>query len=284
MCHNSHVSTNPIKCFAMSINHQPVLKILSEKLKYLNYSAKTVSMYTHYVGKFLSQVNKYHQHLAADDFQQYLNGFEFTSVSQQNQVISAIKFFYERVLERKYVKVDFKRPRAERRLPRVIDRDYLLERIAGIKNSKHKAIIALAYSVGLRVSEVINLKIIDIDSARMVISIRQGKGKRDRIVPLSPNVLTLLRNYYKEYKPLDYLFNGQDSPQYSATSCNNIVKQYLGSEYHFHLLRHSCFTSLMEDGTDLRIIQKMAGHRSSQTTEVYTHVSTRVLSRVSLPI
>lgn len=118
----------------------------------------------------------------------------------------------------------------------------------------------------------------------MIINIYQGKGKKDRIVPLSENILNLLRQYYKQYKPKQFLFNGQNNSQYSPESCNKIVKKYLGNEYHFHLLRHSCFTTLLESGTDLRIIQKLAGHSSSKTTEIYTHVSTNLLSKINLPI
>lgn len=118
----------------------------------------------------------------------------------------------------------------------------------------------LGYSVGLRVSEVINLKIGDIDSKRMIINIKNSKGRKDRIVPLSPNILTLLRDYYQEFKPKEYLFNGQNSLQYSSESCNQLVKKYISSKYHFHLLRHSCFTHLIESGVDCRIIQKIAGH------------------------
>jgi integrase len=229
-------------------------------------------------------VGKYPQHLTSSDFQGYLNGFNFTSISQQNQIINAIRFLYEKVLNRKYDKVDFTRPRREKRLPQVIDSAFLVERINAIPNLKHKSILMLAFSVGLRVSEVINLKIEDIDSERMLITIKQGKGRKDRIVPLSPNLLTTLREYYKAYKPKGFLFNGQFSDRYSATSCNQIVKKYLGDKYHFHSLRHSCFTSLLESGTDLRIIQKIAGHASSRTTEVYTHVSNRILGRVPLPM
>lgn len=173
--------------------YDSVLRIYNQKLKYLNYSNRTIEVYSHYTGKFLEAVGKYHQHLTAADFQGYLDGFTFTSISQQNQVISAIKFLYEKVLNRKYVKVDFKRPRLQKKLPKVIDKDFLLERIKSIDNLKHKAIIALGFSVGLRVSEVINLKITDVDSSRMILLIRQAKGKRDRVVPLSPNVLDILR-------------------------------------------------------------------------------------------
>jgi site-specific recombinase XerD len=136
----------------------------------------------------------------------------------------------------------------------------------------------------LRVSEICNLKISDIDSKRMLIHVKNAKGRKDRIVPLSVNILELLRSYFREYKPNVYLFNGQSSPQYSHRSCNQIVKKYIGEDYHFHLLRHSSFTALLESGTDLRIIQQIAGHSSSKTTEIYTHVSNNLLSQIQLPL
>jgi site-specific recombinase XerD len=268
----------------MNTKHDDILKICEQKLKYFNYSKRTIEVYCHYIEKFLIQTDKYHQHLVSSDFQNYLNTFNFSSISQQNQIINAIKFLYEKVLNKKYDKIRFERPRKEKRLPQVIDKDYLLEKIGKIKNLKHRSIISLAFSVGLRVSEVINLKIENIDSKRGLIHIIQGKGRKDRDVPLSPLILDLLRDYYKQYRPTTYLFNGQDSLQYTASSCNKLVKYYLGEEYHFHLLRHSCFTSLLESGTDLRVIQTIAGHSSSKTTEIYTHVSTKTLSKVQLPL
>jgi site-specific recombinase XerD len=260
------------------------LKILIQKLKYFNYSNRTIEMYSHYVEKFLIKTNKYPQHLVSNDFQNYLNNYKFTSISQQNQIINSIKFLYEKVLNKKYSKVSFQRPRKEKHLPQVIDREFLLSKISKIENLKHKAIISLGYSVGLRVSEVINLKISDIDSNRMIIIIRQAKGRKDRIVPLTQNILELLRLYYLEFKPKIYLFNGQNSEKYSSASCNQIVKKYLGEEYHFHLLRHSCFTNLTEQGIDLRVIQKLAGHTSCKTTEIYTHVSKNILQKLPLAL
>ena len=268
----------------MKTKHDEILKICDQKLKYFNYSLRTVEIYCYYIEKFLIHVNKYPQHLVSSDFQNYLNTFNFSSISQQNQIINAIKFLYERVLNKKYDKVCFKRPRGERKLPQVIDKEFLLNKINKIENIKHRAIISLAFSVGLRVSEVINLKIKNIDSKRGLIHIIQGKGRKDRDVPLSLLILDLLRDYYKQYRPTTYLFNGQDSLKYTASSCNKLVKYYLGEEYHFHLLRHSCFTSLLESGTDLRVIQTIAGHSSSKTTEIYTHVSTQLLSKVKLPL
>jgi len=268
----------------MNNKHIKFLKIYKQKLKYLNYTNRTIEIYSHYINKFLDSVNKYPQHLVASDFQKYLDNFNFSSISQQNQIINAIKFAYERVLNKKYNKINFKRPKKEKHLPQIIDKEYLLKQIGKIRNLKHKAIISLAYSCGLRVSEVINLKIIEIDSKRMIININQTKGRKDRIVPLSIKILELLREYFKEFKPKEYLFNGQKSLKYTASSCNKLVKKYLGEQYHFHLLRHSCFTALLESGVDLRIIQKIAGHSSSKTTEIYTHVSTNLLSKINLPI
>jgi site-specific recombinase XerD len=187
-------------------------------------------------------------------------------------------------LNKKYDKVSFKRPRTEKKLPKVIDGEYIKSQLSKIGNLKHKSILTLTYSVGLRVSEVVNLKISDIDSKRMLIHIKNAKGRKDRIVPLSQTVLELLRQYFKEYKPKEFLFNGQNSLQYSIGSCQKIYKKYIDGESSIHTLRHSSFTNLLENGTDLRIIQKIAGHSNSKTTEIYTHVSNQLLNRINLPI
>jgi site-specific recombinase XerD len=169
-------------------------------------------------------------------------------------------------------------------ITKVIDGDYIKSQLSKIENLKHKLILTLTYSVGLRVSEVVNLKIEDIDSKRMLIHLKNAKGRKDRIVPLSQTVLELLRQYFKEYKPTVYLFNGQTGLQYSIGSCQKIYKKYIDSDSSIHTLRHSSFTSLLESGTDLRIIQKIAGHSSSKTTEIYTHVSNQLLNKINLPI
>lgn len=265
--------------------NQKIIKICEQKFIYLNYSPRTKDNYLRHIKDFLKSLgNKQVIHCNANDFQSYLDNYSFTSVSQQNQVINSIRFLYKFGLNKKYDKVSFKRPRSEKKLPRVIDGELIKERLSKINNLKHKAILTLTYSVGLRVSEIVNLKISDIDSSRMLISIKNAKGKKDRVVPLSPVVLDLLREYWKEYKPEDYLFNGQCSTQYSIKSCQAIYKKYIDSESSIHTLRHSAFTNLLENGTDLRIIQKIAGHSSSKTTEIYTHVSNQLLSKVKTPI
>lgn len=259
-------------------------EICNQKLKYLNYSDRTIKSYLFYINQFLNSVKISPTRLTSSDFQSYLDNYNFTSVSQQNQVINAIRFLYKFGLEKKYDKVSFKRPKSEKKLPKVIDGEFIKKQLSKIENIKHKSILTLTYSVGLRVSEVVNLKIEDIDSKRMIIHIKNAKGRKDRIVPLSQTVLELLRNYFTVYKPKTYLFNGQTSLKYSPNSCNKIVKKYLGENYHIHQLRHSCFTNLLESGVDLRIIQKIAGHSNVKTTEIYTHVSNQLLSKIKLPI
>jgi integrase/recombinase XerD len=265
--------------------NQKIIKICEQKFIYLNYSPRTKDNYLSHIKDFLNSLgDKQIVHCNSKDFQSYLDDYSFTSVSQQNQIINAIRFLYKFGLNKKYDKVSFKRPKSEKKLPKIIDSNLLIEKIEAIENLKHKTILSLAYSVGLRVSEVTNLKIEDIDSKRMLIHIKNAKGKKDRLVPLSQNLLTLLREYWSKFRPSTFLFNGQDSEQYSIRSCQQLYKKYIDSTGHFHTLRHSCFTNLLENGTDLRIIQKIAGHSSSKTTEIYTHVSNQILSKVKTPI
>jgi integrase/recombinase XerD len=265
--------------------NEKIIKICEQKFIYLNYSKRTSDNYLSHIKRFINSIfDKQIVHLNSKDFQSYLDNYKFTSVSQQNQVINAIRFLYKEGLNKKYDKVSFKRPKSEKKLPQVIDTQFILNQLSKIKNLKHKVILTLAFSVGLRVSEIINLKIEDIDSKRMIIHIKNAKGRKDRVVPLSQNVLELLRKYYLEYKPVEYMFNGQNSNQYSIKSCQNIFKKYIDPKGHIHTLRHSCFTNLLENGTDLRIIQKIAGHSNVKTTEIYTHVSNKLLTSVNLPI
>ena len=260
------------------------LKTFKNYLRLKNYSERTIESYSSCLRFFVQKVGKSALHISGNDFSEFMNSFNFSSYQQQNLYISAIKIFYEKILNRKFIKVDFSRPRSEKHLPQIIDSKDILSSIEKIENLKHKSIISLAYSVGLKVSEVINLRIENIDSKRMIIYIINGKGRKDRIVPLSPRILDLLRLYLKKYRPKEYLFNGQKSLRYSSKSCNQIVKKYLSKDYHFHLLRHSCFTHLIENGTDCRIIQKIAGHSNIKTTEGYMQVSKNVLNNVKLPL
>jgi site-specific recombinase XerD len=257
----------------------------SEDLKLKNYSSNTIDNYKSQVASFLRYFNDVAtkpSEISEKQIKQWL--LLANSINGRKHRISAVKLFYQLTGKQplKFKHIEY--PRSEKKLPQIIEKEFLLQQIAKIENKKHKAIIMLAYSTGMRVSEVCNLKITDIDSKRMIITIRQSKGKKDRIVALSQKVLETLRAYHLEFKPKEYVFNGQFDLQYSSRSCNQIVKKYLGKDYHFHLLRHSNATALLEAGTDIRIIQKHLGHASSKTTEIYTHVSTNILQKMALPI
>jgi integrase/recombinase XerD len=158
-----------------------------------------------------------------------------------------------------------------------------------VDNLKHKCILSLTYSAGLRLGEVINLKPTDIDSKRNYVIIRQGKGKKDRYSLLSVRILELLRQYYREYQPKEYLFEGQFGGPYSATSIHNILKAAvtkagIKKRVTVHTLRHSFATHLMENGVDIRYIQTLLGHQSSRTTEIYTHITQRGLGKIKSPL
>lgn len=268
----------------MNLKGKSTLEKFKLELRFKHYSDRTIEIYMHYAEKFLSNFDDDLYHISQSKAVDFLKTFKYSSISQQNQFISSVKLLYKYIVKCELQSFNIERPRKEKHLPQIIDKDFLLSKINSIKNKKHKAILSIAYSVGLRVSEVINLKISDIDSKRMVITINQAKGRKDRIVPLTQKILKILREYYKEYKPIDYLFNGQFSDQYSSTSCNQLVKKYLGENYHFHLLRHSAFTNLTDQGVDIHAIQKLAGHNSPKTTSIYLHMSTQTLSKLPLAI
>jgi site-specific recombinase XerD len=178
-----------------------------------------------------------------------------------------------------------KRPK---KLPDVLSLEEVKQIIDSIDNLKHKTIISLIYSCGLRISECINLKSSDIDSKRMLIKIVQSKGNKDRYLQLSPKLLELLRIYFKSYNPNENLFQGQFRDEYSARSIQNILKRALHKcnikkRITVHSLRHSFATHLLEQGTDIRIIQEILGHKDIRTTQIYTHISKTKLSQIKNP-
>lgn len=260
------------------------LEVYKKTLRRRNYSEQTIRSYSFCVGNFFAYFKKDAYHISIREAKAYIENYNYSSVSQQNQIISSIKLLYKEVLGRKLRDLKISRPKKEKKLPKVIDSECLKETILGVKNLKHKAILMIGYSCALRVSEVINLKIEDVDSKRMLINIRNAKGRKDRIVVLSETMLETLREYYKEYKPKEYLFNGQSKMQYSTTSCNKIVKKYLGERFHYHMLRHSSATTMFENGTDISVIQKILGHEDIKTSLIYTHISKNKLRGAHLPI
>ncbi len=268
-----------------------------EKFKrYLNtkrYSESTVKTYTESLKSFLLfYVDKDVSSIDNEDvihfYQEYIIKRKLSS-SFQNQIINAIKLYFSTIKEKAIQIEKIYRPKNEKLLPNVLSKEEVKKILDAHINVKHQTMLSLIYSCGLRRSELLNLKPSDIDSDRHLVIIRQAKGKKDRIAPLSANILVMLRSYYKAYQPKLWLFEGQVSGQkYDERSLGQVLKLALEKSkikkpVTLHWLRHSYATHLLEAGTDLRYIQEILGHKSSRTTEIYTHVSTKSIRNVKSP-
>jgi integrase/recombinase XerD len=211
------------------------------------------------------------------------------SRSAQDVLINAIKFYYEQVLDMPGRFYDTDRPQREQKLPLILSESEILRLLEVVTNMKHKAILATLYSCGLRISELLELKIADIHSDRNIVMVRGAKGRKDRTTLLAPTTLSMLRSYYQGYRPRLYLFEGAPGVRYSAKSVSHILKRALAKAginkaATPHTLRHSFATHLLDNGTDLRFIQVLLGHSSAKTTEIYAHVSTKSLGNIQSPI
>jgi integrase/recombinase XerD len=266
------------------MNSAKYIQDYERDLRFIRFSVETIKNYSSQIKLFLEYFKEKDspKHISADEIKDYL--LNAKEVNSQNAMHSAIKKFYILTIKqnRKFEYITY--AKKERKIPLVIDVDELVLMIEKIENKKHKAIISLASSVGLRVSEVLNLKLEHISTPLMQIRIIGAKGKKDRIVPLTEKVREIIRLYYVEYLPKEYLFNGQGKPQYSQESCNQIVKKYLGKQYHMHTLRHSVATGLFEKGTDLKFIGDLLGHSSLKTTAIYAHTSSKSLKKLPFAI
>jgi site-specific recombinase XerD len=261
------------------------LELYSKELKFKNYSENTIKNYVFQVDLFLRYFEKVATKPSEINETQIKTWLMLANtLNSRKHKMCSVKLFYKFVGKQPLKFKNIEYPRSEKHLPRVIDKEYLLTCISKIDNLKHKAIITLTFSTAIRVSEVINLKLSDIDYQRNIIFIRNAKGNKDRIVPLSKNVSQLLKSYIDKYDPKEYVFNGQFDLQYSSRSCNEIVKKYLNDKSaHFHLLRHASATAMVESGTDINLIQKILGHSNVKTSMVYVHVSNNLLSKIQLP-
>ncbi|MBM3212642.1 integrase, partial [Candidatus Poribacteria bacterium] len=219
----------------------------------------------------------------------YLVEEKEAATSTLNQAINALKFYYGTMLKKKFL-YEIKRPRKDKKLPVVLSKEEAAKILSSVENIKHKAILMLVYSAGLRVGEVVRLKPEDIDSKRMLIHVRGSKGRKDRYTLLSEKALNILREYWRKYKPAKWLFEGAKEGRYlSIRSVDKIFrnacdKAGIKKDVSVHTLRHSFATHLLEGGTDLRYIQELLGHAHSKTTEIYTHVSTKSLGKITSPL
>jgi len=257
------------------------------------YSQNTVKTYTEALGNFLYFFKeKSVIEITNEDLIEFNNEYilrKNLSASYQNQIVNAIKLFYSTVQGKKIEIEGIHRPKRAKLLPNVLSKAEVKQILNAHINLKHRVMLSLIYSCGLRCGELLNLKPSDIDSKRNLIFIHQAKGKKDRIAPLSPKILSLLRDYYKLYKPKIWLFEGHlNGEPYSEKSLQSVLKLALHKTgiqkpVTLHWLRHSYATHLLENGTDLRYIQELLGHNSSKTTEIYTHVSTKSLQLIRSP-
>ncbi|MCT4685889.1 site-specific tyrosine recombinase/integron integrase [Vallitalea sp.] len=269
-----------------------ILRKYTQELTIQGYSSKTKKCYINHIKRFNNYINKHIIEITENDVKMYLSYLmeKECSHSYVNQAISSIKFLNEYVLHKSKLTVYIERPKKERKLPNVLSKKEVKSVLTSLKNNKHKTLLALIYSSGLRVGEVVKLKINDVDSQRMLIKIEKGKGNKDRYVMLSESILLQLRRYYKEYRPNKWLFEGADEDKHITERTvqrifkNACEKGCVTKKVSVHSLRHSFATHLLENGTDIRYIQELLGHACSKTTEIYTHVTNKNIMNIKSPL
>ncbi len=271
-----------------------LFEVLQQELKLRNYSPKTFKAYRSHLRAFVAYfAPKHPKDLSEADVRKYLIHLideKHLSLGTMGQVLSAIKFLYVELYKEPIVIAGLPRPLREHKLPVVLSLDEVKKVFDALGNVKHRIMLMLVYSAGLRVSEVVRLKPSDIDSDRMTIHIRGAKGKKDRYTILSEVVLEGLRHYWKLYHPKEWLFEGQDKGKsYSIRSAERVFEKAVvnagtNKKVSIHSLRHAFATHLLEQGTDIKFIQELLGHRSVRTTEIYLHVSKKEIGQIRSPI
>jgi integrase/recombinase XerD len=278
----------------MKMKYNAVQFAMNKTLKLKGYSEDTIKSYLGHVrlveeyfnGRSVTTLNDED----INDYLLYLLDEKNASHAYANQAISAIKFLYTHVLKKPIALISIQRPKKERKLPDILSRQEVRMILNSVTNLKHKTMLMLVYSSGLRVSELVSLNIADIDSIRMVIHLRSAKGNKDRYTMLSKLALDTLRLYYKCYRPKKWLFEGEN-PNHHITERtaqrifeNACKKANILKDVSIHSLRHAFATHLLEDGIDLRYIQELLGHANSKTTEIYTHVTERAKANIKSPL
>lgn len=267
------------------------LVALRKELVSRKYSTKTVKAYLHHNEEFLKFSRKAPNKIGNSEIKDYLSYLveDGVATSTLNNIISALKFYYGTVRKQEFI-YDIKRPKKDKKLPVVLNREEVSCILSSVTSLKHKALLMLVYSAGLRVDEVVRLKHGDIDTQRRLIHVRGAKGRKDRYTLLSEAALGKLKLYIESYQPNEWLFPSRNTQSHITTRTAQKVfeqackKADIKKEVTIHTLRHSFATHLLESGVDLRYIQELLGHKSSKTTEIYTHVSNRDLSRIRNPL
>lgn len=273
--------------------NQSVLKRFVEQIQLKGYSPNTLKTYRNEFGIYLCYIKQIDaQNFTLEDIRNYIlyciNTLKLSEANLHSR-INAIKFYYEQVLKRERFLFEIPRPKKPLQLPKVIAPADIKKLFEATPNLKHNTLLKLCYGLGLRVSEIVNLKIKDIDSKAMQVFIERGKGKKDRYVNLPESILPQLRTYFTDYKPNVYLFEGQYGGQYSSRSAqqvfkNAMLKAKINKSVGIHSLRHSFATHLLEQGTDIRFIQELLGHNDIRTTFIYTEVSDKNIRKIISPL
>jgi len=272
----------------------PLRRKMIEDLQIRNFSPHTIEAYVRYVARFAKHFGKSPDRLGLKEirtFQLHLLQVARVKYATLQQFVSALRFFYCVTLGKRWMIEQIPYPKPAHLLPVVLSRDEVVALLGTLTNVKHRALLTTCYAAGLRVSETAHLRLQDIDSKRMVICVRQGKGRKDRVVPLSPGLLVLLREYWKIARPKSWLFPGggkcKERPITRRSIARICVKARrtsgLGKKVTAHTLRHSFATHLLDAGTNVRAIQMLLGHRSLNTTQIYTHVSNDALLKTTSP-
>lgn len=268
---------------------------LEQEMRIRNFSPKTIHTYLHYNKELLRFAShKLPKEINKQDIKDYLD-FLFNSgksASTVNLIINALKFYYEQVLQRKFFipNVGIKRPKKDKKLPIVLSKQEIVKMIKATDNLKHKLIIQILYGSGLRISEIVNLQINDIDFNRNVITIKSGKGRKDRITILSKQILENVNKYLQQWHPLVYLFESYEAgKKINIRSAQKVVEDAIkragvNKAASAHSLRHSFATHLLENNVNLRYIQSMLGHVRLETTQIYTKVANNKLREISSPL
>lgn len=275
-------------------NNFVLLERVRTVLHLKGYSNSTIKTYSNEIVQYFNELKL--NDAATISVQRVVAYLEYCLVEKKlseatlHSRLNALKFLYEQVLQYEHFFWQVPRPKKHLQLPKVISEETILKGLLSVENTKHRAILVTAYSAGLRVSEIVNLKVTDVNKDRMELFIERSKGKKDRIVPLAESTLLVLRAYYKEYKPSYWLFEGgKIGEPYSARSAQIIFKEAfkrlgLPKNVSFHNLRHSYATHLLEHGTDIKYIQELLGHNDIKTTLRYTHVSKKQLRKIESPL
>ncbi|GHT63068.1 hypothetical protein FACS1894110_00030 [Spirochaetia bacterium] len=265
---------------------------LEQELLSRKYSPQTIKSYIHFNKTFCRTTGKRPEEVCPDDIKSYLaylNKDRNFASSSMNLAFSSLRFFYHRIMKKEITR-NLYRPRQDKRLPGILSRSEVKQLLDGEKNSKHRLLLMLAYSSGLRVSEVVALKREHIDLNRKLILVSAGKGRKDRYSILSHKTAQYIRNYYAVNTIDNWLFPGQPSGKHLSIRSAQyifekaIIRTNIQKEVSIHSLRHSFATHLLENGTDIRYIQDLLGHNSLRTTERYTHVAKRSILKIKSPL